>query len=145
MENIHERCKLWTVPQLASMIIYNSKRPILIQWIRVMNGMWQSDLVDTKERVLPVFDKHYHTNKRKVKTGEEIEFLRNWALPSKVRGRLAFVWPVTVYYHNFNYSIHNWRVTYNCFIICKFASNWTKIVGFNWVDSRDMTNFDSTW
>jgi len=39
---------------------------------------WQSDIVYTKESVLPVCDKPYHTNKRKVQKRERI--LRNCAL-----------------------------------------------------------------
>ena len=38
---------------------------------------WQSDLVKTKESVLPVCSKLYYTNKRKVQKGEEIEVLQN--------------------------------------------------------------------
>jgi len=41
---------------------------------------WQSDLVYTKESVLPVCDKPYHTNNWILQKGEEIEVLRNCAL-----------------------------------------------------------------
>jgi len=37
------------------------------------------DPVNIKERVLPVFDKHYHTNTSKVQSGKEIEVVRNFA------------------------------------------------------------------
>ena len=40
----------------------------------------KSDLVNTKETALLVCDKSYHTKKRKVQKGEEIEALRNCAL-----------------------------------------------------------------
>jgi len=63
--------------QLSIMIIYNSTRSILIQWIRVM---WQSDLVITKESVLPVCDEPYHTNKRKVQKVEELKVVWDFAL-----------------------------------------------------------------
>jgi len=43
----------------------------------------QSDLVNTKESVLPVHDKHYHMNKRSVQKEEVIEVLRNYALVQK--------------------------------------------------------------
>ena len=36
---------------------------------------WQSDLINTKESILSVCDKPYHTNKRNVQKGE-IEILR---------------------------------------------------------------------
>ena len=35
--------------------------------------MWQSDLVNTKESVLPDCDKPYHTDKRILQNGEELE------------------------------------------------------------------------
>ena len=38
----------------------------------------QSDLVHTKESILPVCDKPYHTNKRKLQKREDIEVLRNF-------------------------------------------------------------------
>jgi len=41
---------------------------------------WQFDLVDTKESALSVYDKTYHTNKRKVRRWENIKILRNCAL-----------------------------------------------------------------
>ena len=44
-----------------------------------------SDIVNTKGSVLPVCDKPYHTNKRKVRKGEEIEVFRNCALLSNSR------------------------------------------------------------
>jgi len=62
-------------------IIYNST--ILVQWIRVMIVRWQSDLVNTKESVLPVCDKPYQTNKRKIQKREEIEVLQSYALIHK--------------------------------------------------------------
>jgi len=40
---------------------------------------WQSDLVNTKESILPVWDQPYHANKRNIQKGEEIEVLRNCA------------------------------------------------------------------
>ena len=46
----------------------------------------QSDLVQ-KESVLPVCDRPYHTNKRKVQKGEKIELLRNCALPRCYPGK----------------------------------------------------------
>jgi len=47
---------------------------------QVMIVGWQSDLVNTKESVLPVCDKPFYMNKRKVQKGDEIEALRNCAL-----------------------------------------------------------------
>ena len=50
----------WTPPQgcnsgmdssLSIFIIYNSKWSILIQWIRVMIVIWQSELVNTKKSI----------------------------------------------------------------------------------------------
>jgi len=52
-------CSFTTV----KMIIYNSTQSILIQFIRVMIVRWQSDLVNTKENILSVCDKPYHTKK----------------------------------------------------------------------------------
>ena len=40
----------------------------------------QSDLVNTKLSVIPLSDKPYHTNKRKVQKREEIKALRNYPL-----------------------------------------------------------------
>ena len=59
------------------MIIYNSAWLNLIQWIRVILSR---DLVNTKESVLPVFNKPYHTNKRILQKWEEVENLQNYAL-----------------------------------------------------------------
>ena len=39
-----------------------------------------SDLVNTKESVLLVCDKHYHINKGNIQKGGEIKVLRNYAL-----------------------------------------------------------------
>ena len=66
--------------QLSIMIIYNSTWSILIHWIRVMIVRWQSDLVNTKESVLPVRNKPYYTNKRKVQKWEEIEVVRSYKM-----------------------------------------------------------------
>jgi len=52
--------------QLAITIIYNSTWSYLIQWIIVLIVMWQSDLVNTNESILPVYNKPYQTNKRTV-------------------------------------------------------------------------------
>jgi len=41
---------------------------------------WHSGLVNTKESLLPVWDKPYHTNKSKVQKEEEIEVLWNYAM-----------------------------------------------------------------
>jgi len=41
---------------------------------------WQSDLVNTIESELPVCDKPYYTNKGILEKGEEIEYVRNYAL-----------------------------------------------------------------
>jgi len=41
---------------------------------------WQSDLVNTKESVLPVRNKPYYTNKRKVQKWEEIEVVRSYKM-----------------------------------------------------------------
>jgi len=41
---------------------------------------WQSDLVNTKESIIPVCDKPYHTNKIILQKWEAIEKLRNYAL-----------------------------------------------------------------
>ena len=51
------------------MITYNSIWSILIQWNRIRIDRLQSGLVNTKESVLPVRDKSYHMNKRKVHKG----------------------------------------------------------------------------
>ena len=45
-----------------------------------MTVRWKSDLVNTKESVLPVCDIPYQMNKGKVQKGEEIKVLRNCAL-----------------------------------------------------------------
>jgi len=47
--------------------------------IGVLIIRWQSDLVYTKESILPVCDKPYHTNKNTAQNDEEIESLRNYA------------------------------------------------------------------
>ena len=65
---------------------YNSTWSILIQLIRVMIVRWQYHRVNAKEIVLPVCDKSYHTNKRKVQKGEEIEVLRNCAMSTVIVG-----------------------------------------------------------
>jgi len=44
------------------------------------NVRWQSDLVNIKESVLPLCDKHHHTNKGILQKVEEIENLRNSAV-----------------------------------------------------------------
>ena len=51
---------------------------------------WQSDLVTTKQNVLPVCDKPYHTNKEILQKGEEIENAKlciglKYAKPKNVR------------------------------------------------------------
>ena len=56
-----------TFPQLSLLIINNSTWSILNQWNTVIIIRWQSDLVNIKESVLPVCDKPYHNNKKKVK------------------------------------------------------------------------------
>jgi len=38
-----------------------------------------SELVSTKESLLPICDKAYHMNKTNVKIGEEMKVLRNYA------------------------------------------------------------------
>jgi len=43
----------------------------------------KSDLVNTKESILPVCDKPYHTNNRILQKWEELEKLRNYALVPK--------------------------------------------------------------
>jgi len=40
----------------------------------------QYDVVNSKESVLPVCDKNYHTNKRKVQKGEEFKLVRDCGL-----------------------------------------------------------------
>jgi len=70
----------WTGPQMSIMVIYNSSWSVLIQRIRVMIVRWHSDLLNTKENILPVCDKPYHTNQRRVQKGGKIEDLRNYAL-----------------------------------------------------------------
>jgi len=67
-------------PKVLSIVIIDiSEWSILIQWIRVVIVMWQSDLVNTNESVLLVSDKPYYMNKRKVQKEEEIGGLRNCA------------------------------------------------------------------
>jgi len=51
----------------------------------------QSDQVNTKESILPVCDKPYHTNKRKVQKGEEIEVLRNCALQHALNASNSYI------------------------------------------------------
>ena len=46
---------------------------------------WKSDLVNTKESILLACDKPYHTNKRMVQKGEEIEVWRNRALSAQAQ------------------------------------------------------------
>jgi len=41
--------------------------------MKVMVVKWPSDLVNKKNSVLPVCDKHYHTNNRNVQKWEKIE------------------------------------------------------------------------
>jgi len=53
------------------MISFNSTWSILIHWIRVVIVRWQSDLVNTKKRMLPNCVKPYHTNKRKKQNMEK--------------------------------------------------------------------------
>ena len=52
---------------------------------------WQSDLVNTKESILPVCDKPYHTNKRIVQKGKEIGVLLKYALNVHVHFRICTV------------------------------------------------------
>jgi len=61
----------------------------------VMIVRWQSDLVDTKQSVLPVCDKTYHMNKGILQKGDEIENLPNKAL-SKYLITSLMVWDVMV-------------------------------------------------
>ena len=74
---------IWKWGQAFPIGNYNSTWSNLIQWIGVMIVRWQSDSVNTKESVLPVCDKSYHTNKRILQKGEEIEVLRNNAFHEK--------------------------------------------------------------
>jgi len=69
-----------TVNSSSILDFYNSTWSILIQWIRFMIVWWQSDLVITKEGILPVCDKPYHMNKRKVQKEEESAVLQNCTL-----------------------------------------------------------------
>jgi len=39
----------------------------------------ETDIVNTKEIILPICDKQYHMNKRKVKKGKKIKVLQNYA------------------------------------------------------------------
>ena len=55
---------LWTVRQLSIMIIYNGSWSKLFQWISLYIVRWQTDLVNTKESLLPVCDKPYHKFKK---------------------------------------------------------------------------------
>ena len=52
-----------SVPQLSIMIIYNSTWSILVSWISDILSGDKVDLVNTKESLLSVYDKTYHTNK----------------------------------------------------------------------------------
>jgi len=49
----------------------------------------QSDLVNTKESVVPVCDKPYHMKKRNTQKEEEIKVLQNYALPTESRGSIC--------------------------------------------------------
>ena len=55
--------------QSWSFITVHGQWSILIQWIS-----YRSDLVNTKESVLPVCDKHYHTNNRNLGKGRRLKF-----------------------------------------------------------------------
>jgi len=48
----------------------------LIRWIKVRR---QSDLINTKESILPICDNPYHTNKGILQKWEQLENLRNYA------------------------------------------------------------------
>ena len=50
-------------------VIYNSIWSILINWIRLWLWGKKCDQVHTKESVLPVWDKPYHTNKNSTERG----------------------------------------------------------------------------
>jgi len=72
-----------SVPKLSIMIIYNSTWSFLIQWIWFnMIVRWQSDLLKSKESVIPVCSKPYPMSKRKVQKGVEIKVLQNFAFGS---------------------------------------------------------------
>ena len=77
----------WKVPQLSIMVIYNSTWSILIKWITGYIIKWQSDLANTKESVLPVCDKLYHTNNGIQQKWEVIKILRNYALSNSFFSR----------------------------------------------------------
>jgi len=60
---LFKSARQWTVPQLSIRIIYSSI--FLFNFIpldKVYIVKWQSNLVNTKESLLPVCDKPYHKN-----------------------------------------------------------------------------------
>ena len=77
------------------MIIYNSTWSMLIQWI----GVILSDLVNTKESLLPDFDKHYHTNNGIQQYWEE-KHLRNYALLFKKNVKSMIIYVLTWCYNS---------------------------------------------
>ena len=58
--------------------------------------MWQSDLANTKQKVLPVCHKPNHTNKGILQKLEELEKFRNYAFSSVKNGRLSLCYTATV-------------------------------------------------
>jgi len=72
---MHQLANQQAIPSTDSYpaVSYIRKWSIFIHWIRVLIVRWQSDLVNTKESLLPVSDTPYHTNKRKLQKGEWIK------------------------------------------------------------------------
>jgi len=85
--SLRRTLKVWTVPQLSIMIIYNCTLSILIQGLYCQLTIWPRN---TKETILPVCDKAYHKIKENMPLGEELEILWNYPLPS-CRYRVCFL------------------------------------------------------
>jgi len=79
---LHSCSPMDRYPKWQSLSFITVKCQFLIQLIWVIVVMWQSDRVKSKESVLPVCAKPYHTTKRTVQKEEEIGVLRNCACSS---------------------------------------------------------------
>ena len=92
--NIDRLCKT------ASVLLFLVIISILInQWIGVMIVKRQSDIVNTKESILPVCDKPFHTKKRKVQKERSLPELYIWSgtnfsghLPYLSNGTVVSYW-----------------------------------------------------
>ena len=68
---------------------------------------WQSDLVNTKENILPVCDKPYHTNKGIVLKGEEIGVLQNYALIWHIDQYNHTLWQMTNLFNKISFQLRD--------------------------------------